>query len=509
MTNAVTTSGRRRALPATVLMLGGVFTALAWLLPGFDVAYGGEGMHVALDAVLATVSLVVAGLAWARFARSRRLSDLAVTAAFAIVVVESAFLLALPTLLNFEQIRPFSVWSSAVTSLVSALLLLGGTYAGGRTIAGRRATWLFVSGVILFLAVTSGIVLTFESRLSLPLNPALSPAAAGRHAFTGDATILAIEAVTGVLLLAAGAKSLLSRQPSDASHGNWLGPALLVAGLAALNYALFPSLYSYWVYTGDILRLAFCVLLTCGIVAELRASVRRAIEVAVLEERRRLARDLHDGVAQELAFIAAEIVDVPTSAHPSLPWIRSAVERALYESRRAIAALTMPLDQPLTAAIAAAAEDITARTGTTLQLDLDQTLEVSPARHETILRVVREAAINAVRHGQATNVRVRLARDPDRSTRLEVADDGTGLDTENVVGGFGLTSMRERVAATGGELQLASTPGAGTRVEALWPAETSAVPQRLRIANPQLTADPAPSRAWAPLNGPQAARKER
>jgi signal transduction histidine kinase len=305
------------------------------------------------------------------------------------------------------------------------------------------------------------------------------------------------------MLLAAGARSTLSRRPNDAPLGTWLGPALLIGGVASLNFALFPSVYSYWVYTGDILQFAFCVLLTCGIVAELRASVRRAIEVAVLEERRRLARDLHDGVAQELAFIASEIVDVPPDLHPSLPWIRSAVERALYESRRAIAALTMPLDQPLAAAVAAAAEDVTERSGATLQLELDETFEVPAAQHEAMLRVVREAATNAVKHGHACTVRVRLARSDDGSTLLAIADDGAGLDLGTVVSGFGFTSMRERVSGTGGDLRLESAPGAGTRVEALWPAATGSGHPRPGFVGPVLVADSASALVTAGFDAPE------
>jgi signal transduction histidine kinase len=224
------------------------------------------------------------------------------------------------------------------------------------------------------------------------------------------------------------------------------------------------------VYTGDVLRLAFSALLACGIVAELRAAARRAIEVAVLEERRRLARDLHDGLAQELALIVNEIAEVPADAHPGLPWIRSAAERALFESRRAIAALTLPLDRPLAAAIAAAAEDVTSRTGTSLRLEIDAAVQVTAAEQEAILRVVREASINAVRHGSASTVHITLEGIGSQLTRLEVSDDGVGLDSGAAERGlgFGLTSMTERIRATGGELRLASTPGAGTSVEARW-----------------------------------------
>jgi signal transduction histidine kinase len=310
----------------------------------------------------------------------------------------------------------------------------------------------------------------YEFRLPLALDPGLSPVRPSRRAFVGQPVVLIAQGVTATLLLAAALKMLVSARKDGRPLLGWLGLALLAAGISSFNYVLFPSLYSYWTYTGDALRLAFCALLACGIVAELRAAVRRAIEVAVLEERRRLARDLHDGLAQELALIVNEIADVPADTHPGLPWIRSAAERALFESRRAIAALTLPLDRPLAAAIAAAAEDVTSRTGTALRLEIDEGVQVTAEEQEAILRVVREAAINAVRHGAANAVHITLEGTGSQLTRLEVSDDGVGLDSDAAKRGFGfgLTSMSERIRATGGELRLASTPGAGTRVEARW-----------------------------------------
>ncbi len=216
------------------------------------------------------------------------------------------------------------------------------------------------------------------------------------------------------------------------------------------------------------MRLLFCVVLAGGLVVELRASVRRTIELAVIQERRRLARDLHDGLAQELAFIASEVVDVPIGLHPSLPWIRSAVERARFESRRAIAALTNPLEGPLQSVVAAAAADVTGRAGANLQVGVDAAVRVSPDEQEVILRVVREAATNATRHGRAGTIVVTIVGKGTRLARLVIRDDGTGIVDGHPNGGFGLMSMRERVEAIGGRFIIESQPGVGTTVTALW-----------------------------------------
>lgn len=458
-----------RRLAVAVVLLGCAFTGAAWLVPGFDVAYGGEGMHIALEAIEATVFLVVGGLAWTRYSRSELISDLAVAVTFGVVLpIEAAVLLALPTLLNYELLRPFSVWSSALTTVLASQLLFAGSLAGERRVRRPLAARIGALAIPVLIAIGALALLTYEQRLTLPLNPGLSPVAPGREPFAGSTTILLLLASAGLFLLLAGAVFARPRTRVEQPLLGWLGPAVIAGGLASFNYALFPSLYSYWVYAGDELWLFACVLLTWGVVVELRAAARRSIEYAVLEERRRLARDLHDGVAQELAFISAELVDLPAGAHPSLNWIRSAAERGLYESRRAIAALTLPLDLPLADAIAATVDEIAMRAGMAVRLELDDSVVASPARQEVMLRVVREAATNSIRHAKASRVSVALAAAPSGLTRLVISDDGVGLAEGSHGAGFGLTSMQERVNASGGTFKVDSAPGSGTIVEASW-----------------------------------------
>jgi signal transduction histidine kinase len=457
--------GRRLGL--VLLPLGLAFTWATWHTRSFDVAYGSEGMHVALDAIVGTVAVVTGGLAWTRYARTGLLSDLALAAAFGVMAGENIFALVLPTLLDHELLRPSPLWVAAALEVLAALLLLIASL-GGKLRLRRWHGMLFVCSVGVVSAVVIGSLLAHASQLSLPVDPSLSPVGFHRRVFVGNAAALTLQAAEAVLLLAAGIVSTFRARSGEDALLGWMAPALLVAAVASANYALFPSLYSYWVYDGDVVRLVFCLMVAAGIAAELRVSVRRTVTLAVLEERRRLARDLHDGVAQELAFIAAELDEIP-QLHPSIPWIRSAVERGLYESRRAIAALTMPLDRPLAEVLQSTVEEIADRSGASLRLSLDGSLVVGPPMQEALLRIVREALTNAVRHGRATALEVALRRNPEGVT-LEIVDNGTGFDPEHVAGGFGLTSMRERVEVTGGRFGIESGAGAGARVHAWWPA---------------------------------------
>ena len=133
-------------------------------------------------------------------------------------------------------------------------------------------------------------------------------------------------------------------------------------------------------------------------------------EAAVLDERRRIARDLHDGLAQELAFIVRRAQprrrEGPRAADALQ--IANAAERALDESRRVIATLTRPLDEPLDVVLSEAVKGVADRVGTTVALALDPDVHVTPDVREALVRIAREAVTNAARHGDAGLVRVEL-----------------------------------------------------------------------------------------------------
>jgi signal transduction histidine kinase len=253
----------------------------------------------------------------------------------------------------------------------------------------------------------------------------------------------------------------------------WLAVGTLLAALARLNYFVFPSQYTDYVYTGDLFALAFHLVLLVGAARQIHAYHRDLAQMAVMEERRRIARDLHDGLAQDLAFIVSQ--SRGSSAAARLDQLASAAERALDDSRAAIAALTRPLDEPLDAALARAADEAAHRYGARASLQLEPRVDVAAPLREAMLRVAREAIANATRHGGAKIVTVSLSRGAD--LRMAIADDGCGFDASapprRSGGGFGLISMRERVEAVGGTLTVDSAAGRGTTLEAVVPCRAS------------------------------------
>jgi signal transduction histidine kinase len=245
----------------------------------------------------------------------------------------------------------------------------------------------------------------------------------------------------------------------------WVAIGGILAVASHVNYSLFPSLYSQSVlFTGDLFRFAFYVALLAACMREIWSYWVALSEAAVLEERRRIACDLHDGVAQELAYLSRNLGRVADDPDPEVVTrLHQAVERAQVESRRAISALAPSTSQAVDEALEEAAAQVAERFRIGLELDLVRGIRLSPSRAEALVRIACEAITNAARHSGAESVALRLER-AGSEISLRVADSGRGFDTHTRADGFGLISMRERARAVGGELRVRSAPGRGSEV---------------------------------------------
>ena len=198
----------------------------------------------------------------------------------------------------------------------------------------------------------------------------------------------------------------------------------------------------------------------------------RLEEAATREDRRRIARELHDGLAQELAFITSKTMSssLARGSPEVLQQVADAADRALDEARRAIIVLS-DVPETLHVSVTQTVEDLAARHGMTARLQVSEDVVLGGDVTENLLRIIREAITNAARHGHASTVTIELAQKGD-VLHLQVTDDGRGFDDHQPrqTGGFGLTFMEERCALMGGSLELRSEPGAGTRVEVRLPA---------------------------------------
>lgn len=218
------------------------------------------------------------------------------------------------------------------------------------------------------------------------------------------------------------------------------------------------------------------------------AQIREATRV---EERSRLARDLHDAVKQQLFVIqtSAATTEVrfdsdPAGAREALTHIRTAAREATTEMEALIDELqATPLENVgLVEAMKKQCEALRFRTDATVTLDigaLPPSDAVLPGTHDALYRLGQEAMANVARHARAKHVNVSLARQGSR-IRLRVADDGRGLDPATSSAGMGLRNMRTRAADVGGDVRVTSTPGSGTEVVFEVPIGSNATAKRWR-----------------------------
>jgi signal transduction histidine kinase len=207
----------------------------------------------------------------------------------------------------------------------------------------------------------------------------------------------------------------------------------------------------------------------------------RGRELSVLEERARLARDLHDAVSQKLfsvrakARAAAVLVERdPDRAIEEINSVAALAGDAHAELRAVIDGLAPP--ELAAGGLAGSIRGYAVLAGRThgaeVVVEAGDMAALDTRQETAIYRVAQEAIGNALRHAGSRQVSVRLYQ-RHRNVILEVSDHGTGFDPSSALAGLGLTTMRERAASAGGRVSITSAPGAGTRVRLSVPAARS------------------------------------
>jgi len=204
-------------------------------------------------------------------------------------------------------------------------------------------------------------------------------------------------------------------------------------------------------------------------------------EKAAVSERNRLARELHDSVAQSmygvvlLAEVATKLLssDRTGEAAGYLGELKDTAQESLAEMRLLIYELRPPIleEEGLASALQVRLEAVESRAGLEIELNTDGEICLESDVEEALYRIAREALNNVLKHAQARRVVVSLIQDQRRVT-LEVADDGLGFDPieASLAGGMGLQGMRERAAEIGAQLEVESAAGSGTVVTVVWEA---------------------------------------
>ncbi|MGA2926077.1 MAG: ATP-binding protein [Solirubrobacteraceae bacterium] len=305
------------------------------------------------------------------------------------------------------------------------------------------------------------------------------PAALGSRpigAATGssDPVALAYNALAAATLLAAGV-GFLVHSARDRTQQALLAGAMLLLAAATLQSLLLRATPPDGVSPAGATRLVAWVLLL-AVSLRCHATMRQQTVHAALDaERQRIARDLHDGLAQDLAFIAAYGQRLQADLGPEHPLI-VASRRALGASRGTLVDLSASTAQSTVAALRQVAGELATR----FDVDVDVRVErdgvgvadlvLDRTGREQIVRIAREAIVNAVRHGAARRVEVSLALH-EEELALRISDDGCGISDTGLRKrhGFGLPAMRGRAQALGGELTVRRRSGGGTELLVLVP----------------------------------------
>ena len=266
----------------------------------------------------------------------------------------------------------------------------------------------------------------------------------------------------------------------------YLAVAMLIAAVSEITFYFYPGIYGPRVTLAEALRLGFFVVLLLGINAEARSDMRALrsayaaldrlrlseAERATLEERTRVARELHDGLAQDLWFAKLKherlVPYVPDEQKPLAIEVTQAIDAAISEAKQAVATMrsSEERERTLEELISRIVDDFAGRSGVRADLsvaDLPEGLE--PRTQVEVLRILQEALTNVRKHADATVVRVN-AEVSDRTFRLTIIDNGRGFRPEETSGdGLGVVGMRERARLMGGDLFVSSEPSGGTAVQ--------------------------------------------
>lgn len=242
---------------------------------------------------------------------------------------------------------------------------------------------------------------------------------------------------------------------------------------AVVTLYLKPYFYqTYWFYAVLMLTLA----VFGWMLIRLRLRGMKAQFGAVLAERTRIAREIHDNLAQEMAGISVQLEVVartmPTGAEIArthLDRARLQIRHGIAEARRYVWDLRSPAleENDLPTALSETARRLTSETAIQTQVEVNGSFRSLPRLVEdNLLRIGQEAVNNAVEHAQAQRILVNLVFDA-RRVRLSIRDDGRGFDQAASNGGsghFGLIGMRERAEQIGGSLSIHSANGSGTEI---------------------------------------------
>jgi signal transduction histidine kinase len=439
-----------------VLLIGLLGAALLLFVanPGLRSTYELPQVRLVLDTAVMLAAAIVALLAGIRFAVDGRRLDLLLCGGFT-AVAASTLAFSIAPVLGGQPLHRTEAWAGIGGRLFAALLIAAAAFSKRRTSARGRALGEVVVAVVLVLGLCYGIARQAGGAL-----PALSNHAGSAQPLLVTGSLSAQALLSLLAMVGFGLRFRARRNDLD----RWLCLGATLALFAELHYVFTPLLSSHYVSQGDFLRLLSYGVLLVGVWRAIRfAEFGRA----VAEERARVAREIHDGLAQYLFAVSTHASMLENGADPqrTLTQLKEAAAAAQQEARFAVLALSSAGGSaPFDSALRRYVDFLTADGRLEVDLEIQDGIRLAPDEQIEVFRIVQEGLANARKHAGAGRAEVRIEERAGERF-VTVVDDGSGFDEQAIAAGQGLKNMRARAASIGGGFRLSSAPGRGTALE--------------------------------------------
>ena len=441
---------------STVLLIWLLGAALALFVayPSLRTSYSLPQARLVLDTVVMLAAAIVAVLAGIRFSVEGRRLDLLLCGGFS-AASASMLIFSIAPVVGGHPLHPLAAWAGIGGRLFAWVLIAAAPFTTRRSSARGRALGEMLLGVAIVLALCWGIAA--KAGVSLP------SLASDRE---DDQPLLLMISLAARALLALTA--MVGFGLRFRSRGNdldrWLCLGATLALFAELHYLFTPMLTSRSISQGDFLRLLSYSVLLVGV---WRAIRHAEFGRAVAEERTRVAREIHDGLAQYLFAVSTHASMLENGADPkqTLAQLKEAAAAAQQEARFAVLALASAGGSaPFDSALRRYVDFLTADGQLEVDLDIADGVRLAPDEQIEVFRIVQEGLANARKHAGARHADVRIEERAGERF-VTVVDDGSGFDEQEIAAGQGLKNMRARAASIGGGFRLVSAPGRGTALE--------------------------------------------
>jgi len=439
-------------LGGEILLIGllGASLALFVVRRDLQIAVSLPELRLVLQTIASFAAGIIALLAGVRYSVEGRRLDLLLCTGFLITSVSTAAFSIVPAL-NGHPIPLPEEWATVVGRLFAWVLIASAPFVSGRS--GRRALANTIVGALIVLFL--GWLALRSSASALPV---LDPTSDAPGLLTGS---LAALALLNLLALVGFGKRFYERR-EDMDRWLALGSTLML--FASLHYIFTPVLATSSVSRGDFLRLLAYGLLLVG---AWRAISFAEFGRAVAEERARVAREIHDGLAQYLFAVSTHATMLQHGASPedTIPKLKEAADAAQQEARFAILALsTAAGNAPFDAALRRYIEFLTADGSLEVDLEIDPGVRLAPDEQIEVFRIVQEGLANVRKHANAQRAEILIGMRADERF-VSVRDDGEGFDGQSTAAGQGLKNIRARTENIEGGFTVTSRPGLGTALE--------------------------------------------